>query len=246
MFSFKDQRVIITGGTRGIGKSISESFLSTGATVIATYKSNQEAAASFKEKNQRYGEQLQIRQCDVTKEESVIKLFEELANLYSSIEILVNNSGIRKDAMVPMMDSKDFTDVVDTNLVGTFLMSKYAVLEFLKNRYGRIINISSVGYRACFPGQANYSATKAGQIAFSKSLAKEVAKKKITVNNVLPGFIETELISDLSTDQISEYKKSIPVKRFGKPEEVAHAVLFLASKESSYITGSCIEVSGGL
>jgi 3-oxoacyl-[acyl-carrier protein] reductase len=147
---------------------------------------------------------------------------------------------------MPLMSDEDFKSVMDVNLFGTFLMSKHALKFFLKNRYGRIVNISSIGGNIGLAGQANYAASKAGQIALSKSLSKEVGKRNITVNCVLPGFIETDLIMDLPEMQIEEYKKTIPMKRFGTSEEVAHAVLFLASREASYITGTTLEVSGGI
>ena len=145
-----------------------------------------------------------------------------------------------------MMTLKEWNDVISTNLTGTFLMSKHAVLKFMPNRYGRIVNMSSIGGSLGLPGQANYAASKAGQIAISKTLSKEVAKRGITVNNVCPGFIDTELLADLPEEQRKEYMKDVPMKRFGKVEEVAAAVLFLASKEASYITGASLEIAGGL
>jgi len=148
--------------------------------------------------------------------------------------------------MLAMMPDDEWQNVLDTNLGGTFLMSKYAVPLMMKNRYGRIINMSSIGGRLGLPGQANYAASKAGQEAISKVLSKELGKRGITVNNILPGFIETELIADLPEEQVKEYKKQVPLKRFGKIEEVASAVLFLASKDASYITGASLEITGGL
>ena len=144
------------------------------------------------------------------------------------------------------MTQEDWEQVLDTNLKGSFYMSQLSILHMMKKRYGRIINISSVGGKMGLAGQANYAASKAGQIAMSKSLSKEVAKRKITINNVCPGFIETELIDDLSEDLVKEYKSQIPMKRFGKVDEVANAVLFLASDKASYITGTTLDVSGGL
>jgi 3-oxoacyl-[acyl-carrier protein] reductase len=158
----------------------------------------------------------------------------------------VNNSGIRKDNMLAMMPVEDFDRVIDINLKGTFNMSKLAVLNFMKNRYGRIINMSSMSGKMGIPGQANYAASKAAQVALTQSLSKEVAKRKITVNCIAPGFIETELISDLPAEQVNEYKKTVPMKRFGQASEVASATLFLASSEASYITGTTLEISGGL
>ena len=243
---FSNQTVIVTGGTRGIGRAISEAFLKNGARVIAIYAGNEEAAQKLKTENVEYAENIFLKKCNVTDEAQVEALFKDISENFSSVEVLVNNSGIRRDQVTAMMSIKEWNDVLSTNLTGTFLMSKFAVLEFMKNRYGRIINMSSIGGQLGLPGQANYAASKAGQVALSKTLSKEVAKRGITVNNVLPGFIDTELLNDLPEEQKKEYSKQVPMKRFGKPSEVASAVLFLASKEASYITGASLEISGGL
>ncbi|RLA64527.1 MAG: beta-ketoacyl-ACP reductase [Epsilonproteobacteria bacterium] len=244
--SFVDQRVIVTGGTRGIGKGIAKEFLKEGATVIATYSSNDAEAEKFKIEFREYADRLDIRKFDVSNSEEVQAFYDYLDNTYPSIEVLVNNAGIRKDSLVPLMKEDDFKEVIDINLNGTFLMSKYAVKSFLRKRYGRIVNISSVGGKLGLAGQANYSASKAGQIALAKSMSKEVGKKGITINCVCPGFIETELIADLPEEQVKGYKMQVPLKRFGRVEEVAVAVKFLASQEASYITGTTLDVSGGL
>lgn len=246
MFSFEGQRIIVTGGTRGIGRGITEAFLKAGGSVIATYARNDAAANKFKEELSEYSDRLEVRKFDVTKANEVEEFFVYINEKYPSVEVLVNNSGIRKDAMLAMMDASDWDDVISTNLSGTFHMTKNAVLSFMKNRYGRIVNISSIGGSLGLPGQANYAASKAGQVALSKSLCKEVGKRGITVNNICPGFIDTELIADLPEELRKEYKKQVPVKRFGSVEDVAHGVLFLASKESSYITGTSLEITGGL
>lgn len=243
---FSNQTVIVTGGTRGIGRGICEAFLAKGALVIATYAGNETAALKMKEDHQIYGDKLVIKKCDVRDEDAVIAFYDFIEKTYPKIEVLVNNSGIRKDQITAAMTLSEWNDVISTNLTGTFLMSKHAVLAFMKNRYGRIVNMSSIGGSLGLPGQANYAASKAGQIAISKSLSKEVAKRGITVNNICPGFIDTELLSDLPEEQRKEYMKDVPMKRFGKVSEVASAVLFLASKEASYITGASLEISGGL
>jgi 3-oxoacyl-[acyl-carrier protein] reductase len=243
---FENQTAIVTGGTRGIGRGIASALLKEGATVIATYASNESAAMKFKEEHYEYGDKLVIKKCDVRDEAAIINFYSELETHYPKIEILINNSGIRRDQVTAMMSLNEWNDVISTNLTGTFLMSKHAVLQFMKNRYGRIVNMSSIGGSLGLPGQANYAASKAGQIAISKTLSKEVAKRGITVNNVCPGFIDTELLADLPEDQRKEYMKDVPMKRFGKVEEVAAAVLFLASREASYITGASLEISGGL
>ncbi len=243
---FSNQTVIVTGGTRGIGRGISEAFLKKGATVIATYAGNDLAAEKMREDNLDHANFLYTFKCDVRDEEAVIDFYKWVEEKFPKIEILINNSGIRRDQVTAMMSMKEWNDVIATNLTGTFLMSKHAVLQFMKNRYGRIVNMSSIGGSLGLPGQANYAASKAGQIAISKTLSKEVAKRGITVNNVCPGFIDTELLADLPEEQRKEYAKDVPMKRFGKVEEVAAAVLFLASKEASYITGASLEITGGL
>ncbi len=241
---FENQTVIVTGGTRGIGRGISEAFLKEGATVIATYAGNDGAANKFLEEMNT--SKLVVKKCDVRDEAAVENFFKELETSHPKVEVLVNNSGIRKDQVTAMMSMLEWNDVINTNLTGTFLMSKHAVLKMMGNRYGRIVNMSSIGGALGLPGQANYAASKAGQVAISKTLSKEVAKRGITVNNILPGFIDTELLADLPEEQRKEYMKDVPMKRFGRVEEVAAAVLFLASKEASYITGASLEISGGL
>ena len=244
--NFDGQVAIVTGGTRGIGRGITEAFLKNGATVIATYAGNDQAAMKMKEELNLYGDKLVVKKCDVRDEVAVSELYAYVDQTFSKLDILVNNSGIRKDQLTATMSLTEWNDVINTNLTGTFLMSKHATLLMMKNRYGRIVNMSSVGGDIGLPGQANYAASKAGQVAISKTLSKEVAKRGITVNNVLPGFIDTELLADLPEDQRKEYAKDVPMKRFGKVQEVAHAVLFFASREASYITGSSLEVDGGL
>ena len=243
---FKDQVVIVTGGTRGIGKGITESFLKDGAKVIATYRSNDDSANAFKESLPENQENLTLKKFDVSIKNECENFFSEITKDFDKIHILVNNSGIRKDNLGASMTEEEWDSVINTNLKGTFNMTQQAILHMMRNRYGRIINISSIGGKLGLPGQANYAASKAGQIAISKSLSKEVAKRKITINNVCPGFIETELISDLDESLVKEYKATVPMKRFGTVEEVAHVVKFLASENASYITGTTIDVSGGL
>ncbi|MBN1471502.1 MAG: 3-oxoacyl-ACP reductase FabG [Syntrophaceae bacterium] len=246
MFDFSNQRVIVTGGTRGIGAGIAEAFLNAGATVIAVYSSHDAAANEFKNKNEQFADRVDIQKHDVSSSRAVKELFKYLDEKYPSLEVLVNNSGIRQDAVAALMTDEQWNKVLEVNLTGSFYMSREIIPRFMSGRFGRIINISSLGGEIGFQGQANYAASKAGQLAMTKSLSKEVAKKGITVNCVSPGFIDTELIGDLPDEQRKEYLKMIPLKRFGKRQEVAHAVLFLASREASYITGTTITVAGGL
>ena len=250
MTQFQGQKAVITGATRGIGKAIATAFLEAGATVIGIYGSNQAAAESFQKEwqaNESYQKNsLYLHNCDVSDETGVLQLFETIEQQFDTIDILVNNAGIRRDAVTAMMKSEDWQRVIDVNLTGTFYMSKQAVLLMLKQKYGRIIHITSPMAQMGFAGQANYAASKAGQIGMMRSLAKETAKRKITINCISPGFIDTELLEGLSEEQISQYKKMVPMKRFGKPQEVADAVLFLAGPQASYISGAVLEVTGGL
>jgi len=246
MYDFKGQTAIVTGGTRGIGKGIAENFLKAGARVIVTYTSNEAAAAQFKQDNNEFAENTDIQKFDVAKYEEVERFFKYVDTKYGGFEVLVNNAGIRKDSVLAMMKESDWHDVMNINLTGTFYMCKFAVMSLMRKRYGRIINISSVMEKYGFEGQANYAASKAGLSALTKSLSKEIATRGITVNCVSPGFIATEFIEDLPDKLRESYLARIPLKRFGSTEEVAACVLFLASKEASYVTGSTLEVAGGL
>ena len=244
MTDFKEKTAIVTGATRGIGRAIAESLLERGCTVIGLYGANHDAASRFQE--QWNESQLQLHCCSVADFNQVKQLYQEIEARYETIDILINNAGIRRDAIVALMDPEDWQQVLDINLSGTFNMSRFAVPLMMKQKYGRIVNITSPSSHMGIQGQANYGASKAGQIGFTRTLAKEVARKKITVNCVSPGFIKTELLDDLSTEQLSTYKKMVPMRRFGTVDEVVDAVLFLASEQASYITGSTLDVNGGL
>jgi 3-oxoacyl-[acyl-carrier protein] reductase len=246
MYEFKGQTVVITGGTRGIGKAIAEAFLKAGAKVIATYSTNEAATTQFRQDNRQFAESIDVQKLDVSKYEEVEKFFKYMDTKYGGFEVLVNNAGIRKDSVLAMMKESDWHDVLNVNLTGIFYMCKFAVKILMRKRYGRIINIGSVMERYAFEGQANYAASKAGLTALTKSLSKELATRGITVNCVSPGFIDTELIRDLPDKLRESYLARIPARRFGSPTEVAACALFLASREASYVTGSTLEVSGGL
>ena len=246
MAEFSGQRVIVTGATRGIGREICESFLTRGATVIGLYGSSTQTAETFLEQAASQGYELELYRCDVADHDSVEQFYQELEGKHETIDVLVNNAGIRRDGLTALLKPGDWQDVLDINLTGTFNMSKHVIPFMLKQKYGRIINITSPVAYLGFQGQANYAASKAGQVGFTKTLAKEVARKKITVNCISPGFIATDFIDDLSGDQVSAYKKMVPMRRFGTTAEVADAVLFLASGKASYITGSVLEITGGL
>lgn len=242
MFDLSDQRVIVTGGTRGIGAGITRAFLAAGAQVTATYTSNTEAAEAFAAQLDA-GDRLALAAFDVSDYDAVERFF---GTLSEPPQVLVNNAGIRKDQIVGMLPVEDWRRVMQVNLDGTFFMSKMAVRAMSRQRYGRIISITSPSGELGFAGQANYAASKAGQVAMSRSLAKEVARRNITVNCVSPGFIDTDLLADLSDEHKKGFVQMVPMQRFGTVEEVANTVLFLASKEASYITGSTIHVTGGI
>lgn len=244
--SFVKQVVVVTGGTRGIGAAISSAFLANGACVHATYSGNVEAAEAFAKDQANRPGTLTLHKFDVGDYTAVEAFFTALDETAGRIDVLINNAGIRKDAVVGMMPAEDWATVIRINLTGTYNMSKLAVMRMSRQRYGRIISITSPSGEMGFEGQGNYAASKAGQVAFSRSLSKEVAKRKITVNCVSPGFIDTDLIADLPPEQLAAYKKTVPMKRFGDPSEVADAVLFLASEKASYITGETLHVTGGL
>jgi 3-oxoacyl-[acyl-carrier protein] reductase len=245
-FDYTNSNVLVTGATRGIGKAITNAFLQCGAKVIGIYGGNEDAAKLYIEELGDLSANITLHQCDVSSPEQVESLFHTLENSISTLDVLINNAGIRRDNIVALMDTIDWQRVIDVNLTGSFLMAKQAVLMMMKKKYGRIINITSPVAHLGFTGQANYAASKAGQVAMTKSLAKETARKKITVNCVSPGFIQTDFLDDLSDEQIAQYKKLVPMRRFGKAEEVADAVLFLSSPAAAYITGSVLEINGGL
>ena len=245
-YNFSGRNIIVTGGTRGIGRAISEAFLAAGARVVATYAGNREAAEVFAAANVGHAERLVLEQFDISDHDAVEAFYRRYEERTGKLDVLVNNAGIRRDSVVGMMLPEDWQRVVDINLTGTYNMSKYAVHAMLPERWGRIITITSPSGEIGFEGQANYAATKAGQIAFTKSLAKEVAKRKITVNCVSPGFIDTEFIADLTAEQAKAYKGMVPMKRFGETREVAEAVLFLASDAAAYITAETLHVTGGV
>jgi len=245
MKDFKGKRAVVSGATKGIGRAISEALLDAGATVIGIYGGDDSAAHDF-QANTPYSSRLHIHRCDVADPTAVENVFRQIEEEFDTIDILVSNAGIRRDRVVAMMAQEDWQRVIDVNLNGSFTMAKQAVLLMLKQKYGRIIFTTSPMAHLGFAGQANYAASKAGQIGLMRSLAKETARRKITVNCISPGFIDTEFLGDLPDDQKKAYKKMVPMRRFGKAGEVADAVLFLASDRASYITGSVLDINGGI
>ncbi|HIG12647.1 MAG: SDR family NAD(P)-dependent oxidoreductase [bacterium] len=245
--SFDNQVVVVTGGTRGLGRAISEAFLARGARVHATYRSNDREADAFKDANASAGDRLMLHGFDVADYDEVESFWKRLDECVpDGVQVLVNNAGLRRDGVLAMMAPEDWNQVLATNLGGCYHMSKFAVLNMVRQRYGRILMITSPAGSFGFQGQGNYCASKAGQVGLMRALAKEVARRKITVNCISPGFIDTDLIADLPEALRAEYTASVPMRRFGQPSDVAYAALCLAAPEASYITGTTLEVTGGL
>ena len=239
MTEFKDKVVLITGGSRGIGKAIAELFKTEDATVIVTYR-NSIDEEYFNSKN------ILHFKCDVADMKSVQEVTDSILKDHSKIDVLVNNAGITKDGLLMRMSEEDWDAVLDTNLKGVFNMTKAVSRSMMSKRYGKIINITSIVGITGNAGQANYVASKAGVIGFTKSVAKELASRNININAVAPGFIETEMTDKLSEEVRKNYMNAIPLKRFGKGEDIAKTVRFLASDDSGYITGQTICVDGGI
>lgn len=237
---------LITGSTRGIGRAIAEKLAQAGSKLIITGTSHSRAESVAREISEKYSVDAFGVEMNLSNEESVKEAFKEIYKKFEGIDILVNNAGITRDKLFLRMSLKDWEEVIRVNLTGTFLVTQNALKKMLKQRWGRIVNISSVvGFMGNI-GQTNYATTKAGLIGFTKSLAKELAPRNILVNAVAPGFIETDMTAVLSEEIKEQYKKQIPMNRFGSPEEVANVVLFLVSDLASYITGEVIHVNGGM
>jgi 3-oxoacyl-[acyl-carrier protein] reductase len=245
------KKVLITGGARGIGKAIVSEFLSDSnlnfkADVAFIYKSSEEAANKFVSELTEKGAKVFAIKCDVSSFEQVQNAVSEAIRKLDGLDILVNNAGITKDNLLLRMTEEEFDKVISINLKSVFNFSKVVLKPMIQQRWGRIVNITSVVGLIGNAGQANYASSKAGMIGFTKSLAKEVASRGITVNAIAPGFIETEMTDKLNEKQREVLLNNIPLKRLGKPEDVAKAVRFLCSENASYITGQVISVDGGM
>lgn len=237
---------IVTGGSRGIGKAIALKLAEKGANIVVNYTSNSNMAEETVNEIKNMGREALAIKADVSNPDDVKNLVKEVEKSFSSIDILVNNAGITRDTLLIRMKDDDWDKVMNVNLKGTFLCTKLVGKKMMKQRSGRIVNITSVVGIIGNAGQANYSASKAGVIGFTKSTAKELSSRGINVNAVAPGFIQTEMTEKLSEEVVDNYAKNIPLGKLGKPEDVANVVAFLCSQESAYLTGQVINVDGGM
>lgn len=237
---------VVTGASRGIGRAIAEKLASMGAMVVINYNGSAKKAEEVKAKIESNGQKAAVMQCNVSDYAACEAFIGEIIKTYGRIDILVNNAGITKDGLLMKMSEEDFDNVINVNLKGTFNCVRHVARQMIKQRAGRIINLSSVVGVTGNAGQVNYAASKAGVIGLTKSTAREVASRGITVNAVAPGFIETDMTEVLS-DKVKEASVSqIPLGHFGKAEDVANTVAFLASDDAGYITGQVIHVDGGM
>mgnify|MGYP001793303765 CR=1 FL=1 len=242
--SLREQVAVVTGASRGIGRAIAQEFAKLGATVVVNYASSSKAAEELVSDITAAGGNAIALQADVSKEEEVDNLVKNVLEKFNKIDILVNNAGITRDTLLLRMKPEDWQAVINLNLTGVYLCTRAVSKGMLKKRSGRIINIASVAGQMGNPGQAYYSAAKAGVIGLTKTLAKEFASRGITVNAVSPGFIDTDMTSEIQSEEIL---KAIPLGRYGKPEEIAGMVRFLAADNAAaYITGQTFNVDGGM
>jgi 3-oxoacyl-[acyl-carrier protein] reductase len=237
---------LVTGASRGIGREIALELARQGVDVVVNYAGSEAKAHEVVEEIKGLGREAIAIQCDVSNSESVTDMVKETVDHFGKIDILVNNAGITRDNLLMRMKENEWDDVININLKGVFLCTKAVTRQMMKQRYGRIINISSVVGVSGNPGQANYVAAKAGVIGLTKTSAKELASRGITVNAIAPGFISTEMTDQLTEDIQNEMLKMIPLAQFGEPKDIANTVVFLASDDSRYITGQTIHVNGGM
>ena len=242
----KDKNVIITGATRGIGKGIALEFAKQGANIAFTYSRSVDEAKDLEKELSNFGVKAKSFQSDASNYDESHKLIESMLLDFDTIDVLVNNAGITKDNLLMRMQESDFDIVINVNLKSVFNMTKAVQKTMLKQRYGSIINMSSVVGVKGNAGQTNYAASKAGIIGFSKSVALELGSRNIRCNVVAPGFIETEMTAKLNEDTVNEWRKGIPLKRGGTPQDIANTCTWLASDLSSYVTGQVINVDGGM
>lgn len=244
--SLENKVAIVTGGSRGIGRAIALEFAERGAAIVVNYNKSPEAAEEVVKRIQEAGGKAAAFQADVSDFKQAEALIKFAIDTFGDLSILVNNAGITRDQLIMMMPEADWDAVINTNLKSTFNCSKAAVKHMMRKRTGRIINMASVAGQMGNPGQTNYSASKGGQIAFTKALAREVAARNITVNAIAPGFVDTEILDAMTPETLEAALKMVPLGRKGQPEEIAFTAAFLASDGAAYITGQVIGVDGGM
>lgn len=243
---FAGKVAIVTGGSRGIGRAVVLELARSGAKVAFTYISNQESAQEVVNETEKAGQRAVALQLDARDAEAVKKFVNEVLKLLGRIDFLINNAGIIRDKSLMLMADSDWKDVMDTNLNGTFNLTRNVAMHLFKQKSGSVVNVSSTSGLRGAAGQTNYSASKAAIIGFTKAFAKEMAPYGVRVNTVAPGFIKTDMVKAIPETKMKEFESSIPMKRLGKPEEVAKAVVFLLSDAASYITGQVLPIDGGL
>lgn len=244
--NLENKTAIVTGGSRGIGKAIALQLASAGANVVVNYIHSAEAAKEVVEEVKSMGREALAIQANVGNQADVGYFVKEVLNQFKTIDILVNNAGITRDNLLLRMKEKEWDEVLDTNLKGAFLMTKAVIRKMIRNKKGKIVNITSIVGISGNAGQANYAAAKAGLIGFTKSVAKEVASRGIQVNAIAPGYVKTEMTAALPENIQKGLLNMIPAKRIGNPKDIAHMVTFLSSDFSDYITGQVIHVDGGM
>jgi len=244
--ALENRVAVVTGGSRGIGRAVALELAKRGAAVVVNYNKSPESAEKVAAQITADGGRAAVFQADVSAIEQAAALIKFSVDTFGDLHILVNNAGITKDTLIMMMSEDDWDAVVATNLKSTFNCSKAAVKHMMRKRYGRIINMASVAGQMGNAGQTNYSASKAGQIGFTKALAREVASRNITVNAIAPGFVDTEILNSVPPEMMEAAMKFVPLGRKGQPEEIAYAVAFLASDQAAYITGQVLGVDGGM
>lgn len=246
MIDFNNQVCLITGASRGIGAATAKYMANLGATVIVNYSGSKDKAEAVVDEIEAAGGKAEAVCCNVADMEACQAMIDTVVAKYGKVDVLINNAGITRDGLILKMKDEDFDAVINTNLKGTYNTIRCLAKQLLKQKYGRIVNLSSISGVHGNPGQVNYSASKAGVVGITKSVAKELASRNITCNAIAPGFIETDMTDAMSDAAKEAILSVVPMKRGGKPEEVAALIAFLASKEASYITGQVIEISGGM